>query len=216
MLSKNLSLFSQSYYIIALVKKYESRSRFLSDFAMKKPPKPPLSTEDTVLWQKVAKTVRPQKPAKKIEPALKNKPPKADKSSITPPSPPPAARAHTTGTPAAAPPPPVQDDGTARALRKGKWEIDKKIDLHGMTQVAAKAALEKFILSAQKQDKRTLLIITGKGSRGTGGGILRRMLPHWLELPPLKGIALALTPARPEDGGEGAFYLRLRKKKIIR
>ncbi len=183
---------------------------------MKKPPKPPLSTEDTVLWQKVAKTVRPQKLAKKIEPALKDKPPKGDKGSIIPAAPPPAALSRAVEKAAVPPQPPVQDDGTARALRKGKWEIDKKIDLHGMTQAAAKAALEKFILSAQKQDKRTLLIITGKGSRGTGGGILRRMLPHWLELPPLKGIALALTPARPEDGGEGAFYLRLRKKKIIR
>jgi len=115
-------------------------------------------------------------------------------------------------------PPPAakQDDGTARALRKGKWPIDKKIDLHGMTQAAAKAALEKFILSAQKQDKRTLLVITGKGSRSTGGGVLRRMLPQWLELPPLKGLALALTPARAEDGGDGAFYLRLRKKKMPR
>lgn len=183
---------------------------------MKKPPKPPLSTEDEALWQKVARTVRPQKQAKKIEPSAKDKRPKADKSSIIPSTPAPAAPARSVAKPAPAQPPAKQDDGTARELRKGKWKIDKKIDLHGMTQSAAKAALEKFILAAQKQDKRTLLIITGKGSRSTGGGVLRRMLPHWLELPPLKGIALALTPARPEDGGDGAFYLRLRKKKINR
>lgn len=184
---------------------------------MKKPPKPPLSAEDDALWQKVAKTVRPQKQAKKTEPAAKNKRSKSDKCSITPTTPAtvPAAR-RPAAPPAVTPPAPKQDDGTARALRKGKWQIDKKIDLHGMTQAAAKEALEKFILAAQRQDKRTLLIITGKGSRSTGGGVLRRMLPHWLALPPLKGIALALTPARPEDGGEGAFYLRLRKKKATR
>lgn len=183
---------------------------------MKKTPKPPLSTEDEALWQKVARTVRPQKQAKKIEPSAKDKRPKADKGSIIPAVPAPATTARATAKPAPPPPPAKLDDGTARELRKGKWKIDKKIDLHGMTQAAAKAALEKFILTAQKQDKRTLLIITGKGSRSTGGGVLRRMLPHWLELPPLKGITLALTPARPEDGGEGAFYLRLRKKKINR
>lgn len=184
---------------------------------MKKPPKTPLPPEDDVLWQKVAKTVRPQKQAKRIEPAAKNKRPKADKCSIIPTAPEPLTAARAPAKPAAAPTSVTkQDDGTARDLRKGKWKIDKKIDLHGMTQAAAKAALEKFILAAQKQDKRTLLIITGKGSRSTGGGVLRRMLPEWLELPPLKGLALALTPARPEDGGDGAFYLRLRKKKITR
>ena len=186
---------------------------------MKKPPKTPLSTEDETLWQKVAKTVRPQKQAKKIEPSAKSKRSKADKGSIIPSTPaiePPVRKAPKTVVIPAAAPPTAQDDGTARALRKGKWKIDKKIDLHGMTQAAAKTALEEFILAAQKQDKRTLLIITGKGSRSTGGGVLRRMLPHWLELPPLKDIALALTPARPEDGGDGAFYLRLRKKKINR
>ena len=184
---------------------------------MKKPPKPPLSTEDDALWQKVARTVRPQKQAKKIEPAVKSKRSKADKNSIIPTTPDPVvpARAAVKTAPPL-PAPQKQDDGTARALRKGKWKIDKKIDLHGMTQAAAKTALEKFILAAQRQDKRTLLIITGKGARSTGGGVLRRMLPHWLELPPLKDIALALTPARAEDGGEGAFYLRLRKKKIKR
>jgi len=185
---------------------------------MKKPSKPVLSAEDAALWQKVAKTVRPQKQAAKqgrgITPPAKDKRAVAAKSSITPAAPATSPASASRKTPAPPPaPPPVQDDGTARALRKGKWEIDKKIDLHGKTQAEAKTALEKFILTAQRQDKRTLLVITGKGSRSAGGGVLRRMLPQWLEVPPLKGVVLALTPARPEDGGDGAFYLRLRKKK---
>lgn len=181
---------------------------------MKKPPKPPLSEEDRQLWQKLAKTVRPaKKPAQKPVPP-KSKSAKPDKSSITPPAKPAIARNATRPAPPAPPPARHQDDGTARQLRKGKWKIDKKIDLHDMTQAAAKAALERFILAAARQDKRTLLIITGKGARSTGGGVLRRMLPFWLDLPPLKSLVLALTPARPEDGGDGAFYLRLRKQKI--
>ena len=115
--------------------------------------------------------------------------------------------------PAVPPPAPKQDDGTARALRKGKWQIDKKIDLHGMTQAAAKEALEKFILAAQRQDKRTLLIITGKGRVTQGGGVLRRLLPLWVAEQGLKNCVLACVPASVKDGGDGAFYLRLRKKK---
>lgn len=181
---------------------------------MKKPPKPPLSDEDRNLWQKLAKTVRqPKKPAQKPVPP-KSKSVKTEKGSITPiASLPDTQQPRRPATPVMPAAPRQQDDGTARQLRKGKWEIDKRIDLHGMTQAAAKTALEKFILAAARQNKRTLLVITGKGSRLAGGGVLRRMLPLWLDLPPLKNIVLALTPARAEDGGEGAFYLRLRKQK---
>jgi DNA-nicking Smr family endonuclease len=183
---------------------------------MKKGPKNPLSEEDQTLWEKVVKTVRPRpktakkpliaesattkvpKPAKAAKPATPQNATKTLQRSTSLPQ-----------TPAAK----TTDDGTARDLKKKKWQIDKKIDLHGMTQHAAQEALTRFILSARKQDKRTLLVITGKGSRSTGGGVLRRMLPLWLEMAPLREAVLALTPARPEDGGDGAYYVRLRKIK---
>jgi len=186
---------------------------------MKKGPKNPLSDEDQHLWEKVAKTVRPRPKTAKTPLVAESakqlatkaaKPAKADK---------PATPQNVTktllraGKLPAAPIPKTTDDGTARQLKKKKWQIDKKIDLHGMTQQSAQDALTRFILSARKQDKRTLLVITGKGSRSTGGGVLRRMLPLWLEMPPLRDAVLALTPARPEDGGDGAYYIRLRKIK---
>jgi DNA-nicking Smr family endonuclease len=54
-----------------------------------------------------------------------------------------------------------------------------------------------------------LLIITGKGS--DGNGILKQQLPRWLETDILKSKILAMTPARPEDGGHGALYVLLRR-----
>ncbi len=83
--------------------------------------------------------------------------------------------------------------------------------MHGMTQAGAFRALQRFIFSAAAHEKRTLLVITGKGLRSEG--ILKRMFPLWLEEAELKKHILAVTPARPQDGGAGAFYLRLRKAR---
>jgi DNA-nicking Smr family endonuclease len=105
------------------------------------------------------------------------------------------------------------DRSTRTKLERGKLEIEGRLDLHGMTQQEAFEALHAFIPTAAARGKRTVLLITGKGGVGAGGGILRRMLPQWLERPDLARYVVALTPAQPRDGGAGAFYVRLRKKK---
>ena len=103
------------------------------------------------------------------------------------------------------------DRSTETKLRRGQLPLEGRLDLHGMTQAEAYPALHKFIRAAVAQDKRTVLIITGKGQRFEG--VLRTMLPQWLEEPDLARYVIALTPAAPKDGGNGAFYLRLRKQR---
>ena len=111
-------------------------------------------------------------------------------------------------------PPRGFDKATATKLRKGKLEVEGKLDLHGLTQVEAFGALQRFIQSAVKVEKRTLLIITGKGERGAG--VLKRLLPLWMaEDAFLSRHVLALSPAQPKDGGSGAFYVRLRKSRAV-
>ena len=90
--------------------------------------------------------------------------------------------------------------------------IEARLDLHGMTQEAAHRELAGFIARAAASGKRSLLIITGKGSR-EGGGVLRAALPRWLAEPALRARVLALAPAQPKDGGGGAFYLLLRRER---
>ena len=104
------------------------------------------------------------------------------------------------------------DRATESKLRKGQLEIEGRIDLHGMTQDEAYRALARFIARAYGQHKRTLLVITGKGRVSQGGGVLRRLLPLWVSEADMKIYVLACTPAAIKDGGDGAFYLRLRKK----
>lgn len=186
---------------------------------MKKGGKSGTSEEDRALWQHVAKSVRAYDKAKSAAPKKSGKAPAAGK--MAPPETPaaktgikavPPAR-RLSPAPAALPP---ADDGTARSLRQKKWPIDKTLDLHGMSEAAAHQALTRLVGAAARYEWRTLLVITGKGSRLAGGGVLRRALPLWLEQEPLRARVLAAVPARPEDGGDGAFYIRLRKPKAPR
>lgn len=114
------------------------------------------------------------------------------------------------------------DRRTALRLKRGKTEIDGRIDLHGMTQERARAALLGFVTSGHKHGRRTLLVITGKGRRngpdnegfaGPETGVLRRMVPRWLSEPPLAGCVVAYSPAQPEHGGAGALYVLLKRRR---
>ncbi|MDF3024599.1 MAG: hypothetical protein K0R10_1960 [Alphaproteobacteria bacterium] len=170
------------------------------------------SGEDEELWQRVAASVRPlrKKPVTPKAELPKAKPSRAKIPVKTPEIAPAPLRAPRNMP---LPPAPVKafDKGEEQKLRKGPDSLDGRIDLHGMTQAEAYAALHRFIRASAKAGRRTLLVITGKGR--VGGGVLRRQLPLWLEDGELRGLVLAFTPAKQKDGGDGAFYIKLRKDK---
>ncbi len=122
----------------------------------------------------------------------------------------------------AGPPQSSLDGSTERKLKRGRAQIDAKLDLHGMRQAEAHDALVRFILNAQVHGHRCVLVITGKGTRGEsqnnpyetpGPGILKSRLGQWLAQDPLRGIAYGLREAHPRHGGSGAHYVFIRKKK---
>jgi DNA-nicking Smr family endonuclease len=104
------------------------------------------------------------------------------------------------------------DHRAEKRLRQGDIELNARIDLHGMTQAEAHTALAAFIAKAVKRKSRKLLVITGRG-RG-GMGVLRAALPQWLAALPEAGSILALRPASVTHGGDGAFYVLLRKQAL--
>lgn len=115
---------------------------------------------------------------------------------------------------------PQLDGNTDRRLKRGQIPIDGRLDLHGFTQEQAHGILTNFVQSAYAQNKRCLLVITGKGGgRFAGlfgesrGGVLKQKLPQWLSDYPLKDIVLKAVHAAPKDGGSGAFYLYLKRKR---
>jgi DNA-nicking Smr family endonuclease len=117
--------------------------------------------------------------------------------------------------------PPGTDRRTAEKLRKGKIPVDRRLDLHGLTQAQAQDKLQKTLTDFYVSGSRVILVITGKGSTKKASenwldpepGVLRNKLPVWLQSPPLDGIVLDFCHARQKDGGQGAFYVLLRRKR---
>ena len=108
---------------------------------------------------------------------------------------------------------PGLDRRTAEKLRRGRLEIEARLDLHGMTQEEAHRALARFIHRTQENGARMVLVITGKGSATGGGGVLRAVVPRWLNEAGLRPRVLSFAWAQPKDGGSGALYVLLRRRR---
>ena len=71
--------------------------------------------------------------------------------------------------------------------------------------------------------KRLLLIITGKGKssktsfsdNGTQIGIIRKSLKSWLYESDMRTKILGVVSSHINHGGEGAFYIYLKKNKNL-
>ena len=107
-------------------------------------------------------------------------------------------------------PPGVIEPNRHRRLVRERDPIEARIDLHGLDQDRARAALERFLAWAQASGHRAVLVITGKGLRSDG--VLRRMTPEWLAQPPLRGMVAGIARADRRHGGEGAFYVALKRR----
>ena len=121
--------------------------------------------------------------------------------------------------PAASAPDKAVDPAIRKKVGRGRIDIDGRIDLHGMTQAEARGALHRFIHARFARGDRTVLVITGKGARTdndyiaamTERGVLRTMLPIWLSEPSLSPMVSGWSVAARGHGGEGAWYVRLRR-----
>lgn len=111
------------------------------------------------------------------------------------------------------------DRNTAQKFRRGEFKIERRLDLHGYTEDAAWHAVENFVKNAYIEGLRCILIVTGKGSSHpeddifTKHGIIRERVPVWLNTRQLRPLILSVTHAQIKDGGEGALYVLLRRKR---
>lgn len=163
-----------------------------------------LSPDEKLLWRRVAATVKARRAlAPEPEEDAAPEPIKVRLKSAKPPAP-----AKT--TPIAKPVAPVADRGAERNVRRGKVEIDARIDLHGHTQDSARAALIAFVESASARRLKTILVITGAGR--SGEGVLKKRFPDWLNAPAIKPLISGMAQAHRAHGGAGAFYVFLKRK----
>jgi len=173
--------------------------------------KPPLTDEDEDLWSRYTQTVRPLHPKKSAGPAAKPGPKKKSQISSRAAAP---AKSH----PVAAPGRHMIDGATSRKIRRGKLPVDGRIDLHGMRQSEAHEALNRFLHASYVKGRRCVLVITGKGrSEARDGyeqpGVLRRKVPDWLQSGSVAPFILGFERAHIRDGGDGALYVLLRRKR---
>ncbi len=110
---------------------------------------------------------------------------------------------------------PGLDKRTNLRLIRGQIPIEATLDMHGHTMATGHRALEAFINAAFQSDKRCVLVITGKGLRLTDGdvGVLRQNVPIWLNDNLLRPKVLAFSYATQRDGGQGALYILLKRRR---
>ena len=190
-----------------------------------------LSAEERALWDLVTRRDKPARPAPDVRSPVEMAPPKP--APAIPPRDPirpfqiGQVVSHTSrndllpGLTERLARTPVQMDSKAYVkLKRGKLVPEGRIDLHGMTLAQAHPALIGFILSAHAAGKRLVLVITGKGKlrddfapMPARQGILRHQVPQWLIMAPIGGLVLQIAPAHISHGGEGAYYVYLRKSR---
>jgi DNA-nicking Smr family endonuclease len=109
---------------------------------------------------------------------------------------------------------------TQDRMRRGLMEPDARIDLHGMTQEAAHRTLFTWLAAAHARRYRLVLVVTGKGNPKNDEnapwmmsphGVLKQMVPRWLNEPELAALIASVQPAHVKHGGDGALYVYLRK-----
>lgn len=114
------------------------------------------------------------------------------------------------------------DGNTAEKLRRGQLAPGARIDLHGMTEAAAHGALLSFLAGAQARGVRLALVITGIGNPTSQDGaawmraphgVLKEMVPRWLNEREFAALSVGSGPAHRRHGGDGALYVYLRKKQ---
>lgn len=173
-----------------------------------------MSSEDRILWGKVARSVRAlpgrmdffddfEAMEAAEAPAKTDLIPVADRQqdgSLRPTSRKPDHRHHPIERP-------VQ-----KKIAKGRLELEARIDLHGLVQSEAHAMLLAFLVHAHERGLRHVLVITGKGSSMGSEGALKRAVPLWFSKPEFRFLISGYENASRNHGGDGALYVRLARK----
>ena len=112
-----------------------------------------------------------------------------------------------------------------RLKNKTSFKI-KSIDLHGYTLDQANKIIEGFIIKSFEESINKLIVVTGKGLHSQNEkdpyvskelSILKYSVPEFISKNKnLMNIINEITDAKIEDGGEGAFYIFLKKNKFIK
>jgi DNA-nicking Smr family endonuclease len=102
------------------------------------------------------------------------------------------------------------DPRELRLLRRGRYAIDGKLDLHGLLLLEARAAVEAFVKKRATDGDKVVAIIHGKGTHSPRQlAVLRGEIGAWLSQGRASRHIRAFATAPAEDGGGGAVLVML-------
>jgi DNA-nicking Smr family endonuclease len=171
-----------------------------------------LSTEDRILWGKVARSTRPM--PGRLEDLLEFEEDFAERATEQP-----IAKADLAASQAS-----DETNGrqkkpggvhhplekpVKRKLSRGHLALEARIDLHGLIQSEAHSILLDFLIRAHERGLRHVLVITGKGSSLGSEGALKRAVPLWFSKAEFRYLISSYEAAARQHGGDGALYVRL-------
>ena len=120
----------------------------------------------------------------------------------------------------------IYDKDSKNIKKNQKLNKVRKIDLHGFSLNDANEKIEKFIIESFDNGFRELLVVTGKGLRSKTYknpylsekfSMLKNSIPEYISSN--KNLAekiYKITKADPQDGGNGAIYIFLKKNKKLK
>ena len=171
-----------------------------------------LSDEEIALWVEVAKSVAKRRGASLPTLRLARTRPRRQRRRRRPPSP----RRPSPRKPSGPPPLAPLERRLKRDLARGRGAVDSAIDLHGMNQAEAHHALRGFLVHAQSQGDRLVIVVTGKGGARPRPG--RRVLDRRARRPAAARPALAARsgPARGGARLRGGGPRPRRRRRALR
>ena len=108
------------------------------------------------------------------------------------------------------------------SFQKKNYSKTKTIDLHGYTLDKANKTIEVLIKDSSSENVNKIIVVTGKGLHSNNKkdpyvskdlGILKYSVPEFINKNnDLMKLINEIKDAKIEDGGEGAFYIFLKKK----
>ena len=101
----------------------------------------------------------------------------------------------------------------------------RKLDLHGFSLDESSKLVKKFIIESFELGYKKILIVTGKGLRSKSYdnpyvsknlSILRYSIPEYIKSNEVLSCKISsMSKAEIQDGGEGAFYIFLKKNNQL-
>ncbi|MDQ1154674.1 Smr/MutS family protein [Brevundimonas sp. SORGH_AS_0993] len=184
-----------------------------------------LTPEDRRIWGRVAGSVTPPRlrkadriaakgPALDLDPsappAAVAKPTARPTTKRAPPTPSAPIKTVLPGLPRARNAPEDLEPRRKQRIARERDPIEARIDLHGFGRFEAEDQLRGFLTACQARGLRAVLVITGQGRRG--GGVIRASFAEWMQAPALRAVVSGYTVAHQRHGGDGAFYVTLRRR----